>query len=91
MVVVEEEEEEEEEEEGACCSPQPSHLSKTHFLVASLLFLASWNGSESESERREKRGSLEVPANPGDFIDSFIVIGYVTLLCIPRADLNYRY
>lgn len=39
----------------------------------------------------EKRGSLEVPANPRDFIDSFIVIGYVTLLYIPRADLNYRY
>lgn len=61
MVVVEEEEEEE-EEEGACRSPQPSHLSKTHSLVASLLFLASWNGSESESERRE--GPLRSPRIP---------------------------
>lgn len=61
MVVEEKEEEKEEEEEGACRSPQSSHLSKTHSLVASLLFLA-WNGSESESERRE--GPLRSPRIP---------------------------
>lgn len=38
-------------------------------------------------EERVSRG----PASPATLSFRFIVIGYVTLLCIPRADLNYRY